>query len=789
MSSNLRRRFAAFAACVVAAIAPAAMGQTTLTLNTEEACVEKGATTLTVTVDLTGATDTVVGGEFFLQYNTDILEFVSAEPGGKPFVLELFEAHDADAGTIDYAVGVLPKGGGTTADSTMAVLTFTILDTTCPVELVWFRDHDPPTRVTNDEGENHLAAANDLESITVGDKEPPVLTLTSGLTATDECADAPTLPGLGTYQFSTLGATASSGGVGDCGTSEASPDVWYMLVSPVDATLAVRTCGFASYDTVLEALTACDGEFVDCNDDTCDLQSSLTLVLRAHVPVLLRISGYDGDAGDGFISVRDAILTPPRPDATDVCTDAKPFGEGVFPFDTTAAKSDIEGLCDVSADAPDAWIQYVPTTTGIATATTCGYTDLDTVLSVHTAPCGDEIDCNDDLELFECFFQSGVTFKVTKGEPVWVRIAGYDGKSGAGSVLISLEPTPPAPPFTLDRIVKADPGACSAIVTYGATATDNCDPKPLIECNFPSGFAFPIGTTTVECSATDACGGVTFESFDVTVLDVSEMVADVELAGSDPGEYSRCITFEFIDPSSDCPDVVSVNRTLWFTDSLTHVVIDVPCGEFDCVTARDRLHTLRRTDDELGVVGTRYVANFAGPDNSLIGGNLNDDEFIEILDFGIFVGRFGDDYGTPDTDCDTSAPHADISGDGIVDMADYTFISTNFLAAREDDCCGEPSVAGPRDSVSVVELMRSGHEDLVIADLNADGWLDRLDVVAFLNGDRPCRADWNRDALVNSADFFSFVTAFFNGNADFNRDNVTNSQDFFDYLTQFFSGC
>jgi len=63
---------------------------------------------------------------------------------------------------------------------------------------------------------------------------------------------------------------------------------------------------------------------------------------------------------------------------------------------------------------------------------------------------------------------------------------------------------------------------------------------------------------------------------------------------------------------------------MWFTDGSSHSVVDVPCGTYDCSSARDRLHTLRRTDDEFGIVGTRYVTNYttAGPtDDSLVGGN------------------------------------------------------------------------------------------------------------------------------------------------------------------------
>ena len=51
------------------------------------------------------------------------------------------------------------------------------------------------------------------------------------------------------------------------------------------------------------------------------------------------------------------------------------------------------------------------------------------------------------------------------------------------------------------------------------------------------------------------------------------------------------------------------------------------------------------------------VADFVTAGKSLEGGNLNDDEYIDILDFGLFANQFGVDYGTPDTTCATLSPH------------------------------------------------------------------------------------------------------------------------------------
>jgi subtilisin-like proprotein convertase family protein len=78
-----------------------------------------------------------------------------------------------------------------------------------------------------------------------------------------------------------------------------------------------------------------------------------------------------------------------------------------------------------------------------------------------------------------------------------------------------------APAITCPANVTANntPGMCSAVVTYGAvSATDNCT-APAIMCSQPSGSTFPVGTTTVTCTATDAASNTATCSFTVTVND------------------------------------------------------------------------------------------------------------------------------------------------------------------------------------------------------------------------------------------------------------------------------
>jgi hypothetical protein len=65
-----------------------------------------------------------------------------------------------------------------------------------------------------------------------------------------------------------------------------------------------------------------------------------------------------------------------------------------------------------------------------------------------------------------------------------------------------------------------DPSQCSAIVNYPAPLVSGGTGNIVVVCNPPSGSAFPVGSTTVTCTATDAAGNSAVCSFIVTVNDI-----------------------------------------------------------------------------------------------------------------------------------------------------------------------------------------------------------------------------------------------------------------------------
>ena len=161
------RKLVVSACWCVTGMVPMSAGAVTVTLTPDALCYEVGAEVV-VNVNMTDASEAIIGGQFFMMYDTTALDFISAEPGDDPFLISLFLAVDEVAGTIDFAVGVPNIGVGTMEDATMARFTFIALASACETEqLVKFRPHVPPTRLTTEASDDIIPVLNALSAITI----------------------------------------------------------------------------------------------------------------------------------------------------------------------------------------------------------------------------------------------------------------------------------------------------------------------------------------------------------------------------------------------------------------------------------------------------------------------------------------------------------------------------------------------------------------------------------------------------------------------------------------------
>lgn len=349
---------------------------------------------------------------------------------------------------------------------------------------------------------------------------------------------------------------------------------------------------------------------------------------------------------------------------------------------------------------------------------------------------------------------------------------------------------------------NADAGACtltlSAAQLGSASVGDNCPgpygtPIASLTLNGPAiilPYAFPTGPTTVFWRATDAYSNVGQATQTVTVNAFNTVTANVELLGVSSGSFTRCVDFKLY-TAGPCALAHSVSADVNFVNGSGTVTFNVPCGSaLTASTATDPKHTLRRTST-VSVSGNSFVTNFIGA-SGLTGGNVNNDEFIDILDFGGYIGQFGPTNIGVSTLCGASGLHADFSGNGTVGLEDFTFISFSFLASRDLDPCGGLLQRGPVTDVSVADLLAAGLTTYVAADRNMDWRVNAADVsIVLTSGLSTCTADFNGNRAADTQDIFDYLNGWFTGHPRCDVDALPGvaTSDLFSFLNAWFAGC
>jgi len=263
------------------------------------------------------------------------------------------------------------------------------------------------------------------------------------------------------------------------------------------------------------------------------------------------ISCDEPDTTAPVIAVPEAITV----DATDA--------DGAEVTFEVSAEDDVDGQVGVSCTPESGSIFPIGTTTVTCTATdeagneateTFTVTVQDTTAPILTVPeditvvdtNGDgsevvtfEVTAQDDVDgpiEVTCDSNSGDTFEI--GETV-VTCSAEDAAGNEATETFTVTVTPPpdttAPTLTVPEDITAQGAASGAVVTFEVTAQDDVDGTATLEedntptqdnvggdieisCNPPSGSTFPLGSTDVECTASDAAGNTAEPaSFTVTV--------------------------------------------------------------------------------------------------------------------------------------------------------------------------------------------------------------------------------------------------------------------------------
>ncbi|MEY2428462.1 MAG: hypothetical protein QOJ40_1347 [Verrucomicrobiota bacterium] len=96
----------------------------------------------------------------------------------------------------------------------------------------------------------------------------------------------------------------------------------------------------------------------------------------------------------------------------------------------------------------------------------------------------------------------------------------WGASNSCNSLVIVLDQTPPAITCPPNIVANNDLNLCGATVSFPLpVASDLCSTVTNITCLPPPGSFFPVGVTTVQCSATEAAGNTGTCSFTVTIRD------------------------------------------------------------------------------------------------------------------------------------------------------------------------------------------------------------------------------------------------------------------------------
>lgn len=243
---------------------------------------------------------------------------------------------------------------------------------------------------------------------------------------------------------------------------------------------AIHACGQLISGVVYDLIGLMDGNFDDAARIVID-SMPLHVGTAINGGILLDYLTLDddnGDLSDGtpnsdqiYAAFNLHGITPddiPIPPDNDDCDTARPVSWGTWDLNTSgAAPSGVpvdESQCSgtyMTACDPDVWYRLVACGTGSMTVSTCNTVNYDTDLAVYTGDCNSlsQIACNGDASGCD-LYSSSLSVDVTQGQVVYVRVGGYNGASGSGTVIID----GPGEPCDNDTIAFDFPGGLPDVI-------------------------------------------------------------------------------------------------------------------------------------------------------------------------------------------------------------------------------------------------------------------------------------------------------------------------------------
>ena len=323
-------------------------------------------------------------------------------------------------------------------------------------------------------------------NVTVVDTTPPVLTLPSNMT---------------------VSATSASGAVVSFTTSASD-----LVDGPV-----IAACSHVSGSIFPLGQTTVNCSATDSRGNTAN--GSFIVTVADDIPPLLTLPGnITVPAQNASGAVVNFTVT--ATDAVDgiVAVTCLPASGYLFPLgDTTVicSATDSHGN-NTSGSFNVAVVDDVPPVLTLPSNITVVAQNASGVVVTFTVSATDAID---GPVAVTCSPASGSSFSIGQ---TTVNCSATDshGNTAHGSfnVTVTLDNIPPVLTLPSDITVSAQ-NASGAVVNFTATATDAVDGPVPVTCSPASGSLFPLGQTTVNCSASDSHGNTANGSFNVAVVD------------------------------------------------------------------------------------------------------------------------------------------------------------------------------------------------------------------------------------------------------------------------------
>jgi len=260
-------------------------------------------------------------------------------------------------------------------------------------------------------------------------------------------------------------------------------------------------------------------------------------------------NGYNGTISVNFaspIAGRQAWTAHPNPGYVTTIANLPPAANG------QPVKLRFRAAADNSVVSNGWRIDTIQVSGGFACATACGGTPCVITCPANTTRSNDPNQCGAVVN-YPAPTSSGTCGTITCTPPsgsffpvgtTTVTCTASGGPSCTFTVTVN-DTQPPTITCSCNlTAVTPTPNDPCVVVNFTTTASDNC-PGVTVVCNPPSGSCFPLGTTTVTCTATDASGNTATCSFTVTVFngrlqDDFEACNDTVLFNTITGAYRWC---------------------------------------------------------------------------------------------------------------------------------------------------------------------------------------------------------------------------------------------------------